>query len=327
MKSALCRLLIVSQLIVGALSLSLSAADAKPKSVKPRSFVFKTVGDLKIKADVYAPKGAKARPVIAWFHGGALMMNSRSSVPPQIKELCLEEGFILVSFDYRLAPQVKLREIVKDLEDGMKWLRTKGPELFGADPTRVTVAGASAGGYLALMSGVVCDPPPTAIVAYWGFGDVDGDWTTKPNANYGKPISREDAWSGVSDKPMIGTNKQTGGPQAKLFVYFKQTGLWVKTVTGLDPEKEEDREKLKTFGPIYHVTADFPPTLMLHGTKDKDVPYSQSVAMAEAFKKAGVEHELFTVEGGGHSLWGGDPKRIQAAFARLVEYLKESLTK
>jgi acetyl esterase/lipase len=323
MKRTIGRLLILSQLIVG--GLSLSAAEDKPNPAKPRSFVFKTVGDLKIKADVYAPEGARGRPVIAWFHGGALMMGSRTGVPKQLIDLSRKENFVLVSFDYRLVPQVKLQEIVKDLEDAMTWLRAKGPNLFGADPKRIAVAGASAGGYLALMSGVVCDPPPTAIVAYWGFGDVDGDWTTKPNANYGKPISKEDAWAGVSDKPMTGTNKQTGGPQAKLFTYFKQTGLWARTATGLDPEK--DREKLKAFGPVYHVTADYPPTLMLHGTQDKDVPHSQAVAMAAAFKRAGVEHELFSVEGGGHSLWGGDPGRIQAAFARSMEYLKESLTK
>jgi len=70
-----------------------------------------------------------------------------------------------------------------------------------------------------------------------------------------------------------------------------------------------------------------PPTLTFHGTKDEDVLYSQSVAMAAAFKRAGVEHELFTIEGGGHSLWGGDPERIQAAFARSMAQLKESLTK
>lgn len=304
-----------------------AAAEDNAKPLKPRTFVFKTVGDLRIEADVYAAEGAKDRPVIAWFHGGALMMNSRSSVPPQVKDLCRAENFILVSFDYRLAPQTKLPEIIKDLEDGLKWLRKSGPELFGADPKRLTVAGASAGGYLALMSGVVCDPPPTAIVSYWGFGDVDGDWTAKPNANYGKPISEEAAWKEVPEKPMTGTDKQTGPPQAKLFTYFKQTGLWVKSSTGLDPEKERDREKLKAFGPIYHVEANYPPTLMLHGTKDNDVPYSKSVEMAAAFRKAGVEHELFTVEGGGHSLWGGDTERIQAAFARSMEYLKESLTK
>ncbi len=45
-------------------------------------------------------------------------------------------------------------------------------------------------------------------------------------------------------------------------------------------------------------------TLLLHGTDDTDVPYAQSVIMAEAFKKAGVAHELVTIEGGGHSFDG-----------------------
>ena len=48
--------------------------------------------------------------------------------------------------------------------------------------------------------------------------------------------------------------------------------------------------------------AAYPPTLLIHGDADTDVPYSQSVQMAEALRRAGVQHELITVPGGGHGL-------------------------
>ncbi|NQT11508.1 MAG: hypothetical protein HQ582_02085 [Planctomycetes bacterium] len=48
-------------------------------------------------------------------------------------------------------------------------------------------------------------------------------------------------------------------------------------------------------------------------------------AQAE-LKRLGRPHELITVENGGHSLWGGDPKLIEQAFARSIEYIHEQLS-
>jgi acetyl esterase/lipase len=93
-----------------------------------------------------------------------------------------------VSFDYRLAPEVKLPAIIKDVRDAFRWLRERGPGLFHADPDRLVVTGGSAGGYLTLMTGFCVQPRPRALVAYWGYGDVDGDWYTKPSEHYRKQV-------------------------------------------------------------------------------------------------------------------------------------------
>ena len=85
--------------------------------------------------------------------------------------------------------------------------------------------------------------------------------------------------------------------------------------------------KIVPFEPVRNVTKDYPPTLLMHGTKDTDVPYEQSAMMAEELKRHGVDHELITVEGGGHSLWGGDREKIDQAFARSVEYIHEALSR
>lgn len=287
---------------------------------------FKTVGRVKLQADVYRHDDEIARGVIVWLHGGALIMGTRTGVPKQLADLAKESGFVLVSLDYRLAPEAQLPEIIGDLKDGLKWVRESGPELFHADASRIVVAGASAGGYLALMSGVVSDPPPLAIVSYWGFGDVDGDWTTKPSEAYrkGKLIAKEDAWAGVGDQVLTATNQKNGRGRSVFFLYLKQTGQWINAVGGFDPET--DRDQLTPFCPVRNVSPSFPPTLFLHGTADKDVPVGQSIAMAAALKRHGVAHEVITIEGGGHSLWGGDPKLIDQAFERSVEYIRERLS-
>ena len=252
-------------------------------------------------------------------------MGSRAGVPKQLQELAKEQRFVLVSLDYRLAPEAKLPEVIADLNDGLKWVRESGPELFDADPSRLVVAGASAGGYLALMSGMAKNPP-TAIVSYWGFGDVDGDWTTKPSEAYrkGNLIAKEDAWAGVGDRVLTSTNQENGRGRATFFLYLKQTGRWINAVGGFAPAT--DREKITPYCPIRNVSPTFPPTLFLHGTADKDVPVEQSTSMARELKRHGVAHEIITIEGGGHSLWGGDRVLIERAFKRSTEYIREKLT-
>jgi acetyl esterase/lipase len=301
-------------------------ADDQPVKFSITEYTFKTVESLKIRADVHRHANSDKRPVVVWIHGGALIMGSRTGVPKQLLELAEAERFVVVSLGYRLAPEAKLHEIISDVRDGLKWVRQSGPELFNVDPSRLVVAGASAGGYLALMSGFGTDVLPTAIVSYWGFGDVDGDWTTKPSQSYrkGKLISKEDAWAGVGQEVLTQTNQTNGRGRSTFFLYLKQTGQWLNAVCGLDPVS--DRDKITQFCPVRNVTPKYPPTLFLHGTADKNVPVEQSLAMASELKRHGVSHEVITIEGGGHSLWGGDRKLIDQAFKRSMDYIREKLT-
>src|SRR5437870_4843292 len=164
----------IAFLVAGLLGLSGSPrvrAD-DPAFVK-KTYTYKTVGKVEIHADVHRADDKVVRPVVVWLHGGALIVGSRSQVPGDLLALCRTEGFALVSFDYRLAPEVKLPAIIEDVEDALRWLRGKGPELLHIDPDRIVVTGGSAGGYLTLLTGFRVRPRPKALVAYWGYGDVD----------------------------------------------------------------------------------------------------------------------------------------------------------
>ena len=77
--------------------------------------------------------------------------------------------------------------------------------------------------------------------------------------------------------------------------------------------------------PVKNVTRDYPPTVMIHGTKDTDVPYQQSVMMAEQFKRHNVQHLMLSIEGGEHGLGGGDPKQIDDAYAKAFAFVDERL--
>lgn len=294
----------------------------------PRStFVYKTVDDIPIHADVYRADDSVQRPVIAWFHGGALIVGNRQGIPRRMLELSEKEGYVLVSFDYRLAPQVTVSQIIDDLRDGLTWLRRRGAELFDADPSKLVVSGGSAGGYLTMMSGIAIDPPPTALVAYWGYGDIDGDWLTKPNEPYRKNksvLSKQDAWAGVGEKVITGTDATNQRGRGAFYMYLRQTGLWAEVVGGFDPATE--RDKFTPFCPVRNLSEQYPPILMVHGTADLDVPYSKSADMARELKRLGVQHELLRIEGGGHGLGGGDAKEIEKAYARSLEFIRERLS-
>jgi len=316
--------------VIGVMTIAnASLAQEIDEASGPEAVVYKTTAEgIEISADVYhADATVGPRPVIVWYHGGALMFGSRSGVPRQLLDLSRKENLVLVSMDYRLAPGARIDQIIADVKDGLDWVRKVGPEKFGIDPARLLVAGASAGGYLAMMSGIVLDPPPKALVSYWGFGDIDGAWCNTPNKNYGRHLastSEEELWKAVGDEVLTNTTKKTGAAQANLFLFLKRNGGWGKMVSGFDPES--GREKMAPYCPIQHLTAAYPPILLLHGTEDNDVPYECSTDMVEALKKVGVSHELITVKGGGHSLWGGDRKVIEAAFQRSLDYIRHQLS-
>lgn len=300
---------------------ALPQASADESAVVKKTLTYKTVGEVKIQADVYQSGDQPNRPVVAWFHGGALVMGHRRDVPKQLLEYCQEQGFVLVSFDYRLIPQVKLPEVIEDLKDAVKWIRVEGPELFNADPRKLVVAGGSAGGYLTLMSGFAVEPPPTALVSFWGFGDIDGSWTTTPNKVFlrGDRISDEEAQTLIGDRVLTHADQQTGPDRWKYFVYLKQKGTWCNAATGYDPKTDKDR--LTPFCPIRNLSAKYPPLLMVHGTDDVDVPYEKSVEMAAALKERGRPHRLITLEKGRHGGWGGDPNQLTQAIQDTMKFI------
>jgi acetyl esterase/lipase len=152
--------------IIGYLILSGLPAGTAAAEVQMRTYTYKRVDDLEIKANVYRHDDTKVRPVAVWIHGGALIMGGRDGVMGRVKKMFLDAGYTIVSIDYRLAPETKLPAIIEDVEDAFKWIRKKGPELFYVDSSRIAVLGGSAGGYLTLVTGHRVEPRPTVLVSF-----------------------------------------------------------------------------------------------------------------------------------------------------------------
>lgn len=295
-----------------------------PPGYVKRTYCYKQVGDCKIYADVCRLDEAKGRPTIVWIHGGALISGNRANLHSVQLERYLGAGFNVVSIDYRLAPETKLKFIIEDLRDAFKWLQRHGPELAGVDPDRIAVVGHSAGGYLALMTGFCVKPRPKAIVSFYGYGDIIGEWYSRPDPFYSQQpaVTKDDAFTVVGKEFISESNSRE---RFRFYLYCRQNGLWPKEVAGFDPNKRP--KAFEPYCPVRNVTKKYPPTLLLHGDKDTDVPYEQSVLLARMLERHGVEHQLITMTNRGHGFEGGrraaeDPV-IAETFDRVVGFLKK----
>lgn len=98
--------------------------------------------------DFYYPTDIENFPTIVWFHGGGLTDGER-----EIPEYLKTKGVAVVGVEYRLSPDVKSSECIKDAAAATAWT-FKNVEKYGGNPSLIFVSGMSAGGYLAYMVGL-----------------------------------------------------------------------------------------------------------------------------------------------------------------------------
>jgi dipeptidyl aminopeptidase/acylaminoacyl peptidase len=223
---------------------------------------------------------------------------------------------------------VKVPAIIEDVRDALQWIRAKGPRVARLDPQRVVVSGGSAGGYLTMMTGICVKPKPTALVAYWGYGDIDGSWYTKPSPHYctAVPIIRKEEVEHAVGRGVL-THVDSRTPYRKergrYYLYLRQNGLWTEEVSGFDVETQ--KKELTAYCPVRNISPAYPPILMIHGTEDTDVPYAKSADMARELARHNVPHEFVTVPAAGHGLVRGERKLVTEARARALAFIRRHL--
>ncbi|MEH7248133.1 alpha/beta hydrolase [Neobacillus niacini] len=282
------------------------------------TFVYKEVNGCEIKGDFYSA-GVSFAPLIVYIHGGGLIWGTRGDMKKEQITLYQQAGFNVCSIDYRLAPESKLPAIKEDIQDAVIWLKEKGAVKFGFDPERIAVIGSSAGGYLALLSGTF-QVKPKAIVSFYGYGDITGDWYRRPSPYFSKMTTVPEFLA----KQLIQRNIISESPIEKrfaIYLYCRQQGKWIDYAAG-----SSDRDFLMEFCPINQITTSYPPTMLLHGDTDEDVPYQQSVMMSRELEQFGVDHELITIANGKHSFDNqmNNPIVIDV-FDKVIQFLKDHL--
>lgn len=244
--------------------------------------------------DVFKPvKGANGALVVNMVSAGW-----RSSwAPPEERQAryqaLIDKGFTVVALYHSSAPRFQVPDAVTDVRLGLRHIKAHAAD-YGADPRRIGVWGASAGGHLALVAGLMAD---------------DGD----PAAAH--PLER------------------SGNRVAAVVAYFPPTDLAVllQGRPKVGPIAFDDK-LFASVSPIHSVDARDPPTLMLHGDADRGVPPAQSEIMKAALDKAGVENRLTMYPGADHDFYvKGDPAKTDAyatdAMTAMVAWFEGHLKK
>lgn len=235
--------------------------------------------------DVFTPKeNANGAGVLFMVSGG---WHSRWSPPEQAVnrfQPLLAKGFTVFSVRHGSSPKFKIPEVVADVRRSVRFIRLNA-EKYGVDPNRLGVYGGSAGGHLSLVLGTTGD---------------DGNLKAKD------PVLR------VSDRV------------AAVVAFFPPTDLrpWVTPESSYYknfPALQFNAELADDFSPLLHTSNDDPPTLLVHGDKDKLVPLDHSQNILVAFEKSGVTAELVVIEGAAHGFRGEDGKRASAALVKWFE--------
>jgi acetyl esterase/lipase len=246
--------------------------------------------------DVLKPKAkANGAAVIFMVSGGWVSSYS----PPQLaaerfKEL-LDKGFTVIPVRHGSSPKYYIPEIVADVRRAVRFIRFNAKQ-WGVDPNRLGVFGGSAGGHLSLVLGTAADNgDPNAKEDFLKESD-----RVAAVVAYFPPVDLRPLARGVNPPP------PADGRQQRF------------------PALNFEKEKAADYSPIVHVSADDPPTLLIHGDQDDLVPISNSKIIYEAFQKQNVKTQFITLPGAGHGFRGEDAKRASAA---MVAWFEETLLK
>ena len=229
--------------------------------------VYTRVKDWEGKLDLYLPPKDKGpSPIVINIHGGGWNHGVKESQTGF--NTFFKMGYAVANIEYRLTGQATAPAAVEDARCALIYLVKNAKEL-NIDINKIVIMGGSAGGHLALMTGLLGNDhrfdgncpgveniKVAAIIDKYGITDV-WDW------GYGKNVTSKSAtrWLG---------------------------------------ERANDRKFAASVSPISYVNKNSPPVFIVHGDADPTVPYQQSVDLHRKLKEAGVRTEFITVEGGLH---------------------------
>lgn len=234
--------------------------------------------------DAAIPEGPGPFPAAIIVHGGGWVRgNRRTDVTPLFHPLT-HAGIAWFSIDYRLAADMAhFGAAIADVKNAIRFVKTHA-ENYRIDPERIALIGESAGGQLAAMAAL----------------HPGSETRVKAVVALYTPTDLVDLARNSTFIPKQIRDLIKGTPFENLIL-----------------------ARLGDLSPVENIGPDAPPFLLIHGTEDLLVPFSQSRAMCERMTTAGASCELFPVPGAGHGIrWWGEASAYKQ---KMTEWLNRQL--
>ena len=256
--------LLVSSVVVAETPWSIRAV---PEYMVTPNVTYLKANNWEAKLDVYQRRGATTpQPTLVFIHGGGWTGGSKEASVMSLMPW-FEMGWNVVNVEYRLARVSLAPAAVEDCLCALRYVAANAGR-FQIDLNKLVLTGESAGGHLALTTGMI---PESAGLDR----ECPGPGLPKVAAIIN--------WYGITDVVDL-----LDGPNRKNYAV-----AWLSSMPG----KEEIARRVS---PLTYVRSGLPPVLTIHGDADPTVPYTHALRFKEAMEKAGASDQLLTIPGGKH---------------------------
>ena len=263
-----------------------------------RDLIYGRVGERELPLDLYLPLDTSSPlPVVIWVHGGGWRGGSKGNGGRALN--MTTRGFAVVDVEYRLSGEALFPAQIEDCKTAVRWVRANAKK-YNLDPDRIGAWGSSAGGHLVAMMGLTHD---------------ENVFETDDHSQYSSQVQAICNWFGPTD--FLRMNDFEGridhdaadSPESRL----------------IGGPIQENKEKVAAANPITYVSKNDPPMLIIHGEKDRAVPYNQSELLYAAMQKAGLDVTLYKVVNADHGFRNATQDSAASLFEMSAQFLEKHL--
>lgn len=261
------------------------------------------VRDLKLDI-IYPEDNTKKYPCVVWICGGAWLMLDKSAHLAYLSKIA-QKGFVVASVEYRTSNEIQFPGQLEDVKAAIRYLKAHS-DRFNIDTEKFATMGESAGGYLASMAALATDTK-FDVGAYTEYSSrIQASIPWYPPTDFTNIEQLREAMSEYESDWVPPAQPLGVGPESLLF--------------GKDVKKYP--EEAKEISPVNFVTESAPPMMIIHGTCDHTVPFSQGETLYELLIDKGCDATLIEIEDADHA----DLRFFQdEIWEIMIEFLEDKL--
>lgn len=262
------------------------------------NIVYSNVDSVPLALDVYVPTNRlgeppwveytdRRKPTLLFLHGGGWTSGDKITRSLYLMPY-VDKDWCIVTANYRHLDQTDLVGIIRDTRSALEWVYENAAK-YKFDTTKIVVSGESAGGHLALMTGLSSDEP--------GFNHPD------ISGRHDLRVAAIVNWFGVVD--LIKNSSNWDAPYLNAIV----------------PNEAHRDSILRIASPITYLTKESPPIMTIHGDLDASAPYEQGVLLHQRLEELGARNYFLTIPGKKHGNFSGE--EMTMIFRDIWKFLKE----